>query len=34
VAAEELPRTTSVLTLVGGQVVHDAGVLGPVAAAR
>ena len=27
VHADELPATTSVLTIVGGQVVHDAGLL-------
>jgi hypothetical protein len=27
VPVDELPATTSVLTLVGGQVVHDAGLL-------
>jgi hypothetical protein len=29
VAPSELPGTESVLTLVGGKVVHDAGVLPP-----
>jgi predicted amidohydrolase YtcJ len=32
VAPQALPGTASVLTLVGGRVVHDAGVLAPLAA--
>jgi hypothetical protein len=34
VPADALPRTTSVLTLVGGAVVHDAGVLRAAATLR
>jgi predicted amidohydrolase YtcJ len=28
VAPPELPKTLSVLTLVGGKIVHDSGVIG------